>query len=116
MRNLWSQFGSEWCQPSTEICLLASEPRLWEAIFNLKESQKNQRINDFNKQGESLAKILTAMVLMADSKGDDPTIEKQRLLWVVAPDPDNPSNKIVLITTRKAAEQRYTIPEIFLPK
>jgi hypothetical protein len=77
---------------------------------------KNQRINDFNRENESLAQILTAMVLAADSKGADPAVEKQRLLWVTAPDPDNPSNKIVLITTRKVATEKYTIPEIFRPK
>jgi hypothetical protein len=32
---------------------------------------------------------------------------------VIAADPDNPSNRIVLITTRQIADQKYTLPDVF---
>lgn len=66
---------------------------------------KNQRINDFNMTG-SLSAVLASMVQIAD----------KRLVWVIAPDPDDTSKKIILITTRKAAEGKYTLPEVFRPK
>ena len=66
---------------------------------------KNQRINDFDMT-DSLSAVLASMVQIAD----------KRLVWVIAPDPADPSKKIILITTRKAAEGKYTLPEVFRPK
>ncbi|MEX0818800.1 MAG: protein kinase [Pirellulaceae bacterium] len=79
---------------------------------------KNQRINDFDMQNAKLADILTAMVSKANpvTTVKDPSETDQKLIWVVAPDPENPANKIVLITTRKSADGKYTLPEVFRPK
>ena len=79
---------------------------------------KNQRINDFDMKNAKLSDILTAMVSKANpvTTVKDPSEIDQKLIWVVAPDPENPSNKIILITTRKSAEGNYTLPEVFRPK
>jgi hypothetical protein len=79
---------------------------------------KNQRINDFDMKDAKLSDILTSMVRKANpvTTVKDPSETDQKLIWVVAPDPDNPSNNIVLITTRKSAEGKYTLPEVFRPK
>jgi hypothetical protein len=79
---------------------------------------KNQRINDFDMKDAKLSEILTSMVRKANpiTTVKDPSEIDQKLIWVVAPDPDNPSNKIVLITTRKSADGKYTLPEVFRPK
>lgn len=79
---------------------------------------KNQRINDFEMKDAKLSDILTSMVSKANpiTTVKDPSETDQKLIWVVAPDPDNPSNKIILITTRKSADGNYTLPEVFRPK
>jgi eukaryotic-like serine/threonine-protein kinase len=79
---------------------------------------KNQRINDFDMKDAKVSEILTAMVRKANpiTTVKDPSETDQKLIWVVAPDPDNPANKIVLITTRKSADGNYTLPEVFRPK
>lgn len=79
---------------------------------------KNQRINDFDMKDAKLSDILTSMVGKANpvTTVKDPSETDQKLIWVVAPDPDDPSNNIVLITTRKSAEGKYTLPEVFRPK
>lgn len=79
---------------------------------------KNQRINEFDMKDAKVSDILTAMVRKANpvTTVKDPSEIDQKLIWVVAPDPDNPSNKIVLITTRKSADGNYTLPEVFRPK
>jgi len=41
----------------------------------------------------------------------------QKLVWLVGPDPDDATKKIVLITTRVAAgEKNLTLPPVFVPK
>ena len=79
---------------------------------------KNQRINDFDMQNAKLSDILTAMVSKANpiTTVKDPSETDQKLIWVVAPDPDNAANDIILITTRKSADGKYTLPEVFRPK
>ncbi|MBC8351385.1 MAG: protein kinase [Planctomycetes bacterium] len=79
---------------------------------------KNQRINDFDMRDAKLSDILTSMVSKANpiTTVKDPSETDQKLIWVVAPDPSNPSNKIVLITTRKSADGNYTLPEVFRPQ
>ncbi len=79
---------------------------------------KNQRINDFDMKDAKLSDILTSMVSKANpvTTVKDPSETDQKLLWVTAPDPANPSNTIVLITTRKSADGNYTLPQVFRPK
>ena len=61
--------------------------------------------------------ILTALVQRANPTAtDDPTSDDQKLVWVMAPDPANPDQSVILITTRKAAgANSYKLPAVFLP-
>ena len=42
-----------------------------------------------------------------------PSEQDQKLLWVVAPDPDDASRSVVLVTTRQVAARQYTLPSVF---
>jgi hypothetical protein len=79
---------------------------------------RNQTISDFKQENKTVAEVLTAMVMKANSPNvPDPAQPGQKLIWVVAPDPDKPQRQIVLITTRTAAErEKYTLPAPFQPK
>ena len=79
---------------------------------------RNQTITDFKQEDKSVAEVLTAMVMKANSPAvPDPSLPGQKLIWVVAPDPDQPDRKVVLITTRSAAErEKYQLPAPFQPK
>ena len=38
----------------------------------------------------------------------------QKLIWVIAANPDDPNHEAVLITTRRAAQQKgYALPRVF---
>lgn len=76
---------------------------------------RNGQIRDFKQEDKTVAEVLTAMVMKANpvTTVKVPNEKDQKLLWVVAPDPENPSNSIVLITTRQIADQKYTLPEVF---
>ncbi len=76
---------------------------------------RNQTVRDFNKEG-TIAEILTAIVVQANSRKppDDPD---QKLIWVVAADPENPTKQMVLITTKaQAAKKKYNVPAVFQAK
>ena len=52
-----------------------------------------------------------------DPSVKDPSEPAQKLIWVIADDPDKAGNRIILITTRKdAMEEKYTLPKPFQPK
>jgi hypothetical protein len=77
---------------------------------------RNQPIRDFKQEGKTVSEILTALVRKAnpDPSAKDASDAAQKLLWVIAPDPERPTNKIILVTTRAAAEtNKYTLPEMF---
>jgi hypothetical protein len=42
-----------------------------------------------------------------------PSEPDQKLLWVIGPDPDDPTRESVLITTRQKADGTYTLPDEF---
>jgi len=77
---------------------------------------RNQQIRDFDQQDKTLAEILTAMMLKANPKvAAGPQDPEQQLVWLVGADPEAPTRKIVLITTRDAATQRNDpLPAVFL--
>jgi len=79
---------------------------------------RNQTIADFKQENKTVAEVLTAMVMKANSPNvPDPSQPGQKLIWVVAPDPDKPERQIVLITTRAAAERdKYKLPAPFQAK
>ncbi len=77
---------------------------------------KNQRPPELEIEQKSLGEILTAIMVGANPDKDitganDPNCQ---LIWVVADDPENPGQKAILITTRKAAAQKsYQLPAAF---
>lgn len=79
---------------------------------------RNQSIRDFKQENQTVADILTALVLKANPlPGKGASDKDQKLLWVVGPDPENPTKQLVLITTRAAAAtKKYTLPAPFVLK
>lgn len=80
---------------------------------------RNQTIRDFKQDGKTIAEILTAMVMKANpvTTVKSPDELDQKLIWVVAPSPDDPNKKMVLITVRQVVEKnKYTLPAVFVPK
>ncbi|MDP1562257.1 MAG: hypothetical protein Q8M16_12830 [Pirellulaceae bacterium] len=77
---------------------------------------QNQKITNFNQQDQSLAEILTALVLKANP---DPAVTSARdpkckLIWLI--DPARPAGQI-RITTRAAAEENgWTLPPELMPE
>lgn len=80
---------------------------------------QNQRISNFSSTDQTLDEVLTRLVVIAnpDKASASPRDEKQKLLWVVGPNPDNPEQMAILITTRKAAvRDMLELPEPFRPE
>jgi serine/threonine protein kinase len=80
---------------------------------------RNQSIRDFNQDNQTVADILTALVRKANpvTTVKDPSETDQKLVWLIGPDPDNPGKKIILITTRTAANtKKFTLPAPFVAK
>lgn len=80
---------------------------------------RNQSIRDFKQENQTVADILTALVRKANpvTTVTAPSEKDQKLVWLIGPDPDNPSQQIVLITTRAAAgTKKYTLPPNFVEK
>ena len=74
---------------------------------------------DVRAAGVPVADILTQLVRKANpvTTVKEPSEIDQKLVWLVAPDPDDPASKIVLVTTRAAAtEKKLALPAIFQPK
>ena len=78
---------------------------------------RNQSIRDFKQEKQTVADILTALVLKANPiPGKAATDKDQKLIWVVGPDPDT-GKPAVLITTRAAAAAKgYKLPDPFVLK
>jgi len=77
---------------------------------------RNQQVRDFDQQNKTIAEILTALVMKANpvTTVKSPSEKDQKLIWVLGPDPTEPSRKILLITTRQAAEaKKYELPAVF---
>ncbi|HEV7282100.1 MAG TPA: protein kinase [Pirellulaceae bacterium] len=78
---------------------------------------RNQQVRDFDQQDKTVAEVLTAMMQKANPPPvEDLTTPEQKLIWVVANDPDS-GEKSILITTRDAAAANgYELPAPFVPK
>ena len=77
---------------------------------------QNQRISNFEMNDQPLADVLTGLVVAAnpDKASESPADERQKLLWVAVPDPDDETKTVILITTRKAAlRNSHPLPEVF---
>ena len=82
---------------------------------------RNQAIRDFKVTDVPFSELLTGLVMKASPNPavKDPSEEKQKLIWVMGPDPAAPENTILLITTRSASKdpaRKYEIPEAFKSK
>jgi eukaryotic-like serine/threonine-protein kinase len=79
---------------------------------------KNQSVRDFMQKDKTAAEVLTAIVLKANpiTTVKDPSELDQKLIWIVAEDPES-GKMSVLVTTRAAAEKRKNkLPKVFMPK
>jgi serine/threonine protein kinase len=77
---------------------------------------QNQKVKDF-KMNAPLNEILTALMVQAnpDKKAKGPKDPLNKLIWVIGPDPKNPAEQILLITTRKAAARdKIPLPAAFV--
>ncbi|TWU56744.1 Serine/threonine-protein kinase PknH [Rubripirellula tenax] len=76
---------------------------------------QNQQIRGFAKTDIPLRTVLTDLVVGAnpDKTAVGPADPKQALIWVVADDADNPGSKVILVTTREAAKNKYELPTEF---
>ncbi len=76
---------------------------------------QNQQIRDFSKTDQPLRKVLTDLMLGAnpDVTATGPRDPKQALVWVVSDDAETPAGKVILVTTRPAAEGVYELPAEF---
>ena len=92
------------------------EIRLIGADLSKEGITQNQRPSDIDMQQQPLSKILTEIMVKANpdkniTGPDDPNC---KMVWVLEADPDEPDRKIIMITTRGAAEEKgYTLPEDF---
>jgi hypothetical protein len=75
---------------------------------------RNKQIREFNEEDKTVEDILTQVVIRANPVAvARPSDKEQRLIWVIGPDPDNPDQEAILITTRSRAAEKYTLPEVF---
>ncbi len=77
---------------------------------------RNQQIVNFDMSDASIADVLTAIAMRANpiTTVTSPSESDQKLVWVVGPDPDDPSRTIVLLTTRDgAAARKLPLPPVF---
>ena len=76
---------------------------------------RNQQIRGLNETDKTVAELLTILCQRANpvtaATANHPD---QKLVWVVAADPDNPNNRCVLLTTRQAASVKgFELPVVF---
>lgn len=77
---------------------------------------RNQQVVNFDQRDATVEEVLTALVQRANpiTTVRSPSEPDQKLIWVLAPDPDRPSRTIVLLTTREGAEARdWPLPAVF---
>lgn len=74
---------------------------------------RNISITNFKQENATIADVLTALV-MKTSTATKPTDPIQKLIWVIADDPEAPGKQTILLTTRAAAAAKgYQVPEVF---
>jgi hypothetical protein len=77
---------------------------------------RNARIRPFELEKQTLSDALTYIVKVANPVPlvMDLTSDQQKLVWVVAADPDDRTREFVLLTSRAAAEKKYVLKEPFV--
>ena len=77
---------------------------------------RNMSVTNFKQENATISDILTALVLKT-STAKGPADPEQKLIWVVADDPESPDKQTVLITTRAAAAaKKYQVPDVFVAR
>lgn len=77
---------------------------------------RNQPIRNFKMENATTAEILTGLVMKANpvTTVKVPSEKDQKLVWIVGPDPVDPSKQAILITTRAAVEKaKLKLPAVF---
>ena len=77
---------------------------------------QNQRPSDIEMVGQPLSKILTEIMVKAnpDKNISGPSDPNCKMVWVLESDPNDFDRKIIMITTRSAAQEKgYALPEDF---
>ena len=75
---------------------------------------RNKEVRDFNAENKMLGEVITRILQAATGVRKPASDPEQKLIWVLGPDPDDSSKKVILITTRVAAEQKgYMLPNVF---
>lgn len=105
LADLETEIKTEYRQMSFEFSIVVDGNAL-----RVEGITQNQKITDFQQQQQSLADILTAMVLKANP---DPVVTSARdpackLVWLI--DPGRPEGQIRITTRAAAAEQGWTLP------
>jgi serine/threonine protein kinase len=80
---------------------------------------RNQPIRNFKMENATLAEVLTGLVMKANpvTTVKNPDEKDQKLVWIVGPNPKDPSKQIILITTRAAVEKaNLKLPAVFESK
>ena len=95
------------------------EIRLMGSDLSKQGITQNQRPSDFDLKQTPLSDILTEIMVRAnpDKNISGPSDPNCKMVWVVADDPKQSGRKIIMITTRVAAQEKsYELPAAFLPK
>ncbi len=77
---------------------------------------RNQPIRNFKMENATTAEILTGLVMKANpiTTVKAPSEANQKLVWIIGPDPADPSKQAILITTRAAVEKaKLKLPAVF---
>jgi WD40 repeat protein len=77
---------------------------------------RDRAVDELQIQDQTTAAVLTELVRKLNPKGEVAELASndQQLVWVIGPSPENPSTKVVLITTRAAAaKQGHSFPAVF---
>ncbi len=79
---------------------------------------RNQQVRDFRRDNVALSDLLTGLVMVANPvPAESPSHSDQKLVWVVSNELDRVGKRIILITTRTAADKNgHSLPSAFLAK
>ena len=81
---------------------------------------QNQAVRNFKMENATISEIFTGMMMRANpiTTVKEPTETDQQLVWVIGPDPKDPGRRVLLVTTRVAADanDKYQLAKPFQPK
>lgn len=104
-QNIVEEFGIQY--PGAKLSI-----RISGADLQLAGITRNQQVRNFSQVNQSLADVLTALVVAANPTANaSPQSPEQKLVWVV--DPAASGQTAILITTRDGTAGKYELPEVF---